>query len=84
MKKPHFTTRRAVAEAYGQDIADVADYHYQPSRTPCPVFTMGDDYVTATSSPDKPPKGNADYVWVKKPSCLNIRFDWQLWINSIK
>jgi len=44
-----------MAAHLGEDVAVIeSDRRYQPTRTPCPVYAVGDDYLTATSSSRKP------------------------------
>lgn len=78
---PRFTTRLAIAEAFGFDFADIEnDYRYQDTRTPCAVYTVGQGYYTATNSINKKPKGNADYVWMSvAPPSGYMPDTWVLW-----
>lgn len=82
-----FSVRLAIAYAFGFDYADIEnDYRYQDTRTPCAVYTIGDGYYTATRSPDKKPKGNADYKWTPvQPMSGYIPETWQLWktVNEV-
>lgn len=76
---PRFSVRLAFCEAFSRDFAESEDSRYQSTRTPCPVYFVGNDYYTATASEEKKPKENEDYRWTKEPSDLNKRFGWQLW-----
>jgi hypothetical protein len=75
-----FNTALAVAEAFSFDFATMDDYRYQPTRTPCAVYTVGQGYFTATNSVGKKPKGNADYKWTPvDPPSGYMPNGWQLW-----
>lgn len=80
-----FSIRLAIAEAFGFDFAEVEnDYRYQYGHTPCPVYAIGECYYTATKSPDKKPKENADYRWAQaEPPMGYLPDDWQLWISTV-
>lgn len=41
-----------LASTLGIDSADMKDYRYQPTRTPFPLWALGDHYYTV--SPTKP------------------------------
>lgn len=45
----------AVANHLGMNGDDFEEYRYQPTRTPCPVYAVGDHYYAAKRS-DSPPK----------------------------
>lgn len=84
LKMKRFSTREAIAEAFSLDYSTVDDdYRYQPTRTPCAVFAIGDyGYFTATNSLNKKPKGNKDYKWVPvAPMSGYLPETWQLWKN---
>jgi len=80
-----FSVRIAIAESFGIDFADVEnDHRYQDTRTPCAVYTFGNDYYTATNSLTKIPKGRSDYNWVPcEPLSGYIPENWQLWIRKV-
>jgi len=44
------TAAEAIAFHFSADVRDIREYQYQPSRY-SRVFTLGDDYMTATSGP---------------------------------
>ena len=75
-KKP-LRTDVAVATHLGWDVADVREHRYQQHRTPCAVYTVGDDYLTATTG--KPPKSNADYQWEKVDSWITEVYGNVIW-----
>lgn len=55
-----------IAMHYGMDLADMADYRYQPTRYSQPaIYSLGPtDYVAAPSS-GKMPEGYCDLEWRK-------------------
>lgn len=74
-----FTVRMALAEHWMADFAEVEDYRYQSGRTPCPIYTSGNDYYTATSG-FRHPRTNDEYrAWVRVPSDVTARFGWHIW-----
>lgn len=77
MRKP-LTKRLAIASHFDMDAAEVENYRYQPTRTPCPVYTAGNDYYTATS-PSTRPKGSADYVWEPVYSWVTAMYGNVIW-----
>lgn len=48
-------TELSVAFALGLDVDEVKAARYQPTRTPCPIFAIGDGYYAATATGSKPP-----------------------------
>ena len=80
--KPRFSVRAAIAAHLGEDVADIErTRRYQPTRCPCPVYTVDNDYLTATSSPKRQPKGSDRYVWRRVPQDGYVKLaGWQIWI----
>lgn len=79
-QKPRFSVRLAIAEHIMEDWMDAKDREYT-GRTPCPVYTVGNEYLTATSSSEAP-RGNADYRWEEIASDVTARFGWHIWRAS--
>jgi len=79
---PRFSIRHAIASYLGDDAACVERRRYQSTRTPCPVYTDGNDYLTATASASRKPRGDGDYVWQKVPDSDGYvaAAGWQIWI----
>lgn len=60
-----FSVRAAVAAHLEEDSGEIeANRRYQPTRTPCPVYTIGNEYLTATNGKRKP-KGDDNYRWIE-------------------
>jgi len=80
--KPRFSVREAIAAHLEEDVGEVErTRRYQPTRCPCPVYTVGNDYLTATSSPKKNPKGDDQYVWRRVPQHGYVKLaGWQIWL----
>jgi len=72
-----FSICLALAMHYDMDDKEVKEYRYQSTRTPCPVYTLDDDYVTATSG--KVPTGNHDYTWEPVKSWITAAYGWRIW-----
>lgn len=80
-KEKRFSVREAIADAFGFDFADVEnDYRYQPgpNHTPCAVYSIGEDYYTATKSPSVKPKEGHGYHWVPETKYTALH-GWQVW-----
>ena len=79
--KTRFSSRRAIAEHLGEDVATIeAERRYQPGRTPCAVYTIGNDYLAASPNA-KPPKGDRNYKWEQIPSMATSIYGWTIWRN---
>lgn len=84
MADPRFTTKMAVACFLGYDVAEMEDYRYQPTRTPCAVYAVGNDYYTATRVP-KAPKSvydrHRDWNWqrVEGAQFYGSHLGWTIW-----
>lgn len=80
---PRFSVKRALAWYLREDETEIeGDRRYQPTRTPCPVYTVGNDYLTASKT-DRNPKESADnffgyWNWVKVEDA-NLPFGWTIW-----
>lgn len=83
LKEPmtRFSIRLAIAEAFGFDYADIEnDHRYQYGHTPCPIYTVGEGYYTATKAPNIRPKEDNDYRWLRvDPPSGHMPDKWQLW-----
>jgi hypothetical protein len=77
-----FNLRLAIAECFSMDYSTIeGDYRYQPTRTPCAVFSIGDDYYTATKSPTIKPKQSTQYRWEQFPG--TVPNGWQVWKRKL-
>lgn len=78
-RKIPFSAAMAVAMHIGEDVDEVKkNRRYQPTRTPCPVFTVGNDYLTATNGKRKP-RESRDYQWAKVKSSPVDTLGWNIW-----
>lgn len=81
-KDPRFSVKCAVAWHLSEDEAEIeGNRRYKPTRTPCAVYTNGDEYLTATKT-NRTPRGCDDNIfgywhWVKVDS--NVPFGWCIW-----
>ncbi len=85
-KTPRFSARNAIACHLGEDGADVeGNRRYQPTRTYCPVYTVGEDYFTATRSAKSEPRDGAErwgmssFNWQRVDSWVTAAYGWQIW-----
>jgi hypothetical protein len=85
-KIPNFLPRRAIAMFLGEDEAEVENEHrYQPTRTPCPVYSVGNDYYAATRGKRAPKSesghgGGDPWNWVAVPTdSIPADFGWTIW-----
>jgi hypothetical protein len=77
--KWRFAVRRAVAWYLGEDEREIeTTRRYQPTRTPCQVYTTGNDYLTATSSRGKRPKTDREWAWSTEPVGVHA-MGWAIW-----
>jgi hypothetical protein len=82
--KSRFSVRNAVAAHLGEDAADLErTRRYQPTRTPCPVYSVGNDYLTATAG-RKPRESNDAHLglWRWKEIKANgyaKAMGWRIW-----
>lgn len=54
-----FSVAAAIAAHLEEDTREVErTRRYQPTRTPCPVYSVGNDYLTATSGTRRPREVN--------------------------
>lgn len=73
------TIRNAVAMHLGEDGAEMErTRRYQPTRTPCPVYSVGNDYLTASGATRRP-KDDRDWRWVRVPSDVTKLTGWKIW-----
>ena len=75
-KKP-LRTDMAIASHLGWDVAEIREHRYQQHHTPCPVYTVGGEYLTATSG--KTPKNNEDYQWQRVDSWVTEVYGNVIW-----
>ena len=79
-----FSVRLAIATYFNMDSACVEDDHrYQPTRTPCAVYSMGNDYFTAAPI-GKKPKGSdsvlfGSWVWQPVDDAFVASHGYQIW-----
>jgi hypothetical protein len=78
-----FTTRHAVACYLGFDAAEMEDYRYQPTRTPCPVYAVGNDYFTASKgrAPKPGTFPNPEWSWqkIEEAQFYGSQLGWCIW-----
>jgi len=60
---------------------------YQPTRTPCPVYTCGNEYLTATKTDRKPREclpafRHFWYDWQKTDSYVTGLYGWVIWRDA--
>lgn len=81
-----YTTAHVLAEVFSWDYSDIQECRYQYGRTSKPVFTIGDDYYTATKIGQKPPKhsGGLDFNWEKVESKIADSIGWQVWKSPLE
>ena len=79
-KAPVFTVRRAIAWHLREDEGEIEGARrYQPTRTPCRVYSVGNDYLTATPGP-RPPRSNSHWMWERVPAPdVPACFGWCIW-----
>jgi hypothetical protein len=76
-----FTVARAIAWYLREDAGDVErGRRYQPTRTPCPVYTNADEYLTATSSAQRAPRASPGWVWRRMADQAEHGAGWTIWI----
>jgi hypothetical protein len=82
---PRFSVRAAVAAHLGEDVADIErERRYQPTRTPCAVYSVGNDYLTATNG--RKPKECDDLLfgtwrWEEIRACGYAEAaGWKIWM----
>ncbi len=81
---PRFKAARAIAWYLGEDERDVErDRRYQPTRTPCPVYTNGDEYLAASPGKRKPREVDDNFMgrweWEQVDARLPDGFPWTIW-----
>lgn len=79
-RSKRFTVRSAIASYLGEDVAEIESRRYQPTRTPCAVYTDGNDYLTATNGSRRPAESK-DYLWrrVTDPGSYCDHMGWSIW-----
>lgn len=77
---PALSTKAAIAAHFGFDIAEMEDRRYQPTRNPFPVYTVNEDYYTATRG-KRPPKAHGDWSWHAVPSTVTAGHGNTIWIH---
>ncbi len=69
------TSKEALANHLGWDIADLKDARYQSTQYNSPVYSISNDYFCATpegKAPAKPMRKGVDpFNWVEVPSFVN-------------
>jgi hypothetical protein len=77
-----FSVREAVATHLGHDMAELREYRYQPSRTPCEVYSTSSGYFTATKG-RKPKTADDSYMgawdWERVRDGLCDAYGWTIW-----
>ena len=77
--KQRFSVRLAVATHLNEDVAGIEDERrYQPTRTPCPIYTVGNDYFTATGK-NRRPQNVGGWNWVRVRSRATEMYGWNIW-----
>lgn len=85
MAKQRFSVRAAIAALLREDPSDVErNRRYQPTRTPCPVYVDGNDYLTATGSARKPREAHdpqmGDWRWREfETDGFGAAMGWHYW-----
>lgn len=86
MTGSRMTAAHAVAIHLGEDVAEVKrSRRYQPTRCYCAVFTVGDDYLTATPTKRRAPKdgpergGMNSFNWQPVPASVALAWGWRIW-----
>lgn len=89
MPRVRFSVRLAVAYHLGEDVETIEDdRRYQPTRTYCPVYTVGEDYLTATKGTRKPKDGPATWGWSSfnwvrvQKTRIPEDLGWTVWIHE--
>lgn len=80
--KPRFSVRAAVAAHLGEDSDMIEDKRrYQPTRTPCPVYSVSNDYLTATGRGR--PRETISWRWQEIPARGYAKaVGWRIWKAS--
>lgn len=73
-----FSIKFALASHLDWDVDEVESFRYQSTKTPVPVYSVDDDYLTATKI-DKLPRENTDYKWEKVNSWVTKQYGWVIW-----
>ena len=82
--KQRFSVRIAIAAHIGEDQAEIErTRRYQPTRTPCPVYSVGNDYLTATTK-RRPRESDNSYMgtwhWKEIPARGYAKaMGWRIW-----
>jgi hypothetical protein len=65
-KTPRYTAAYIIAFEYGMDLAEMAEYRYQPTlwRNPA-VYSFGDEFYYAAPANKKMPENYAGMKWEK-------------------
>jgi hypothetical protein len=79
------SVRHTIAAHLGMDVMDVEDYRYQPTRTPCAVYSSDGDYFTATKTARKPRESEDNHFgtwkWRRTPTHGYAEaVGWHIWI----
>ena len=67
------------------DVADVESQHrYQPTRTPCAVYSVGNEYFTAAPAGKKPKTSTNTNIygfwnWVYVPDKTVEHYGYEIW-----
>jgi hypothetical protein len=78
-----FSVVDAVAAHLGWDRDEMRDYRYQPTRTPCAVYSVGEEFFTATTG-RKPKESNDHFYgcwrWEEVPAAGYAgAMRWRIW-----
>jgi hypothetical protein len=81
--RERFSAAAAVAWYLGEDRLEVErNRRYQPTRTPCPVYADGNDYLAASSSAGRKPKEADDNrfgYWKWEVASDHHPLGWVIW-----
>jgi hypothetical protein len=86
MPDQRFSVRAAIAAYLRVDVAEVeANHRYQPTRTPCAVYSDGNDYLTATNGARKPRECDDNQMgtwrWKEMPhTSYGASLGWRIWL----
>lgn len=82
MNRQRFSVKSAVAAHLGEDRSTLdEERRYQSTRTPCPIYTVGNDYLTATSSLRPGPKRSKEWpAWeLVRDDSYAAAMGWRIW-----
>lgn len=80
--RERFSSAGAVAWYLGEDRTEMErNRRYQPTRTPCAIYSNGDEYLAATSSNKKPRESNDNRFgyWQWEMASSDHPYGWVIW-----